>query len=124
MSIDWAELTAPVTRILGGPALYLPASGGQFLIVGVFDEAFKEVVGLSGDGSPIASVTPVLGMQPRDLPAMPLKGDQVKIVPGLMISDAAATIAIILATGQLFKVREVRPDSHGGAILMLNDISP
>jgi hypothetical protein len=107
MAIDWAALTAPVTRIFGEEVLYRPATGGEYPITGVFDAAFKEVLGLKPDGSPMTSVAPTLGMQPRDLPAMPLKGDHLTV----------------LSTGFIYRVREVRPDSHGGAILMLNEVS-
>lgn len=107
MSIDWAGLTAPCTQLLGEPVIYSPAAGGSFTIRGVFDEAFKEVQ-LDNDGAPMTSVSPILGMQPGDLPAPPLKGDHLTLV----------------RTGDLFRVKEVRPDSHGGAILLLNEVSP
>ena len=129
MSINWGALTAPCTQLLGGPAVYLPAAGGQVLILGVFDEAFEDVV-LDTAGAPMNTQSPVIGVQPGDLPAPPLKNDRVKIVPGLLLPGSslaslspaaiAALTAQIVTTGRTYKVKEVRADSHGGAILMLN----
>ncbi len=122
--IDWGVLTAPCTQLLGAPALYLPAAGGQVFILGVFDEAYMDVV-LDTAGEGMNSPSPVLGMQPRDLPAPPLKGDRVKIAPhmsleGIGPADLSALAALIAVTGDLYTIKDVRPDSHGGAILMLN----
>ena len=127
MSLDWSGLTAPCTQLLGQPALYAPAVGGGTAIIGVFDAAYKEVL-LDREGAPMNSVSPVLGMQPGDLPAPPAKGDQLIIVanPGLYTVSAgrlylaSSGTAVSNPAGKLYTVKDVRPDSHGGAILMLN----
>jgi hypothetical protein len=102
-AIDFASLTAPCNASFGEPAIYQPAAGGSTAINGVFDEAYEELT-LTKDGSSVTSASPILGMQPSDLPAPPLRGDRLTI----------------LRTGEIFIVKEVRPDSHGWAILMLD----
>jgi hypothetical protein len=101
-SIDWARLTAVCTRRLGEDVLYRPAAGGEYRIRGVFDSAYREL-SMGREDTPIAAGSPVLGMQPGDVPVPLAKGDRL----------------VIVSSGGAYTVTEVRPDSHGGAILML-----
>jgi hypothetical protein len=105
MRIDFAALTAPCNAAFGQSVLYAPASGGSFEINGVFDEAYRDLQ-IDRDGIGVSTVRPCLGIQPGDLPVMPQQGDQLTIVD----------------TGEVFVVKEYRPDSHGWAILLMNFI--
>lgn len=81
---------------------YTPQGGAGFAIDGVFDDGWHEVDILRE--SPITSSAPSLGVQLSAFPAgvMPQQGDAVTV------------------RGNTYAVREVRPDSHGWARLMLN----
>lgn len=87
----------------GYPAsVYAPATGQPFALDGIFDRAYREVDALTG--MPISSARPVFGVRLSVFPAgmAPASGDQVTI------------------RGTVYVVREVRPDGHGEAKLMLN----
>ncbi|MEA2756949.1 MAG: hypothetical protein QOJ54_3238 [Aliidongia sp.] len=104
MTVDFSALTGKACKsAFGVPATYLPATGGTIRIIGIYDDAYDDV-SIDGAGSRIVTTSPVLGMQPGDLPAPPLRGDRL----------------IVQSTGETFIVKEVRPDSHGWAQLMLN----
>jgi predicted permease len=105
--IDWdANVLAPLEAVFGEPVLYLPAAGASFQVSGVFDEAYREL-DLAGG---IASTTdmPVLGVRLSQFPVAPKQGDSLTV----------------LRTSATYAVKEVRPDSHGAARLMLNYLSP
>lgn len=103
MAIDWDKaVLAPTADVFGEPATYLPAAGGSLPIVGVFDEAYREV-DLIDTGVGATSITPVLGVRLAQFTASPVQGDQVRVP----------------SVGKLYVVREVRPDGHGWARLML-----
>lgn len=116
MAVDWDGLVlAPCMEVFGETAVYTAAAAGfgdfafgesgfgstaPFEITGVFDEAYREVDLLDGPG--ITTAMPVLGIRLAEFSSPPAQGDQ------------------LIVRGQTFVVREVRPDGHGGAKLMLN----
>lgn len=108
--IDWDLLVGrPCVGIFGQPVLYTSATGQRFSILGVFDEAYTELTPLPGGGmmdvgdpTNISTTRPVLGVQLAGFLVQPRQGD------------------LLAVAGQLFWVREVRPDGHGAAKLMLN----
>lgn len=105
MAVDFNKLVLqPCIAIFGEPVKYNPRLGpAQFCLNGVFDKAYTEIV--VHDGVPVTQTLPVLGVKLEDFPSPPLQGDH------------------LLARGDVYKVREVRIDSHGGAKLMLNFVS-
>jgi hypothetical protein len=101
--IDWDKaVVGPLTGVFGEPVRYLPATTAPFSITGIYDEAYVEVDPASGMG--VTSAKPVLGVQLSQFPVPPEQGDRL----------------VIIRTGEPFYVKEVRPDSHGAAKLMLN----
>lgn len=82
----------------------------QAAITGVFDEAYLPVPAMGGDlGMETIHVTtasPALGVQLSAIPGdPPRQGDQ------------------LLIRGKTYAVKEVQPDSHGWALLILNRAS-
>lgn len=106
MTIDWGALTASCRDVFGETVTYTPQTGAPLTINGIYDDAYIEVTA-AGDGSAITSTFPVLGVLLSDLPAPPLQGDQYSVA----------------RTGETLVVKEVRPDSHGWAILKSNRVS-
>lgn len=108
MPVDWdAEVLGPLMGIFGEPATYMPAAGGSFPVIGIFDKAYQKET-LFDDGTVgVTTELPVFGIQLSQFPAMPVQGDRL-------------SVASINTT---YAVREVRQDSHGCAKLMLNKIS-
>lgn len=112
----------PMTPALdrGGNETYSPdgqplrQAGTPYAVTGVFDEQFLEVT--PGGGGPfsatdamdlgapggISEAMPVYGVQLSAMLTTPVQGDQVII------------------NGTTYAVREVRPDGHGWAKLLLN----
>lgn len=107
MAVDWDGLVhGPVADAFGQAALYAPFAGGApFTITGVFDEAYAEVQELADQ--PVASASPVLGVQLSQFPTPPVIKDQLTI----------------LASGTVYVVSVVEPDGHGWAKLFLNWVS-
>lgn len=104
MPIDWDQVVlGPTEAVFGEPATYLPAVGTGFAITGVFDAAYKEVDQI--DPLSANSTMPVIGVRLALFATPPVQGDQVR-VPSI---------------GKLYMVRDVRPDGHGWAKLMLSD---
>ena len=102
--INWDSLVlGPTLAQFGEAVTYTYATGAPISITGVFDEQYLGVE--PADGQTVTSAMPVLGVQLSQFPARPQQGDGVFIV----------------RTAQRFIVREVRPDGHGAAKLMLND---
>jgi hypothetical protein len=120
VAVDWDKLViGPTTAIFGDEVCFV-AGDDSFDIVGVFDEAYLELtpLGHGGDaiesfsfGSPggITSSKPVLGVQLSQFRCRPPKQGDTLVVR----SGAHA--------GERFEVKEVRPDGHGAAKLMLNE---
>jgi hypothetical protein len=103
--IDWqANVVGPCIAVFGEPATFKARSWNMpFGISAIFDDAFK-VVTMSRDGTEVLSTFPAAGVNLADFPVMPAQGDEVTRE----------------GTGQTYVVREVRKDSHGGAMLILN----
>lgn len=119
MAVNWDRLViGPAVEIFGDRVQF--NSGEHFFdIVGVFDEEYLELtpLGRGGDdtetfslGAPgaITSARPVLGIQLSQFPHGPKQGDTLEIIEGAH-------------AGERFEVKEVRPDGHGGAKLLLNE---
>jgi hypothetical protein len=116
MAVDWDTLLiGPTVACFGVPVTYTtPAL--TFPIVGVFDEAYKELVVIAARdshsfsdemlGSAITAERPVLGVQLSQFP------------PG---NDPAQSDTLVVR-GALYIVKEVRPDGHGWARLLLNEL--
>jgi len=119
MAVDWDNLViGPTIACFGDPVQY-EACGGWFPITGVFDEAYLELTPLGkGEdgteafslGSPgaITTARPVLGVQLSQFVLPPEQNDTLTIMGGKFI-------------GGRYVVKEVRPDGHGGAKLLLNE---
>lgn len=110
MAIDWDGLVlAPCHAAFGEPAgtvTYFPQIGASFDLEGsVFDDGFHTRDLLAGPS--ISTSQPTLGVRLALFPAgvLPLQGDGVAL------------------RGQLYLVRDVQPDSHGEARLLLNRAS-
>lgn len=82
--------------------VYTPAAGAPFALDGVFDRGYREIDQLTG--VPISTAMPVLGVRLAQFPAgvTPQPNDHLTI------------------RGVTYLVREVRPDGHGHARLMLS----
>lgn len=83
--------------------VYTPAIGNPFNLDGIFDNAYRSV-----DRIPELQINtsgPVLGVRMSDFPTgvTPAQQDRVMI------------------RGDNYRVRDVQPDSHGGALLLLNE---
>jgi hypothetical protein len=92
---------------LANPITYIPRINPRFTASGIFDEAYSELVVI--DGVPVTQTMPVLGIRLGDFLEEPKQDDK------------------LIARGRVYKVREMRPDGHGGAKLMLNfdnDVEP
>lgn len=121
MAVDWNRLVVgPTVTIFGDQVSYLQGERA-FVITGVFDEEYLEItpLGRGGEdmetfafGAPgaISSQRPVLGVQLSQLPVYPCQGDTFLMITGLH-------------AGERFEVKEVRPDGHGHATLLLNEYS-
>jgi hypothetical protein len=104
MAIDWdGVVLGPVVTVFGEPALYSPADGAAYSITGVFDEAYQQIR-LEDGQIPITTDLPVFGVRLAQFATPPRQGDQLSIV----------------SNGTAYAIREVRPDGHGWAKLMLN----
>lgn len=106
MAIDWdAEVLGPVMGVFGEDQLptYTPVNGPSFALAdAVFDREFQEV-NLLGDGGDNTTRRPVLGVRLSLFAWPPIQGDTVYIP----------------SVGLNYLVREVQPDGHGHAKLML-----
>ncbi|BDD90870.1 hypothetical protein PanNE5_03100 [Pandoraea sp. NE5] len=107
--MDWddvvdAKILGPVQKVFGTAITYQPAVGTPFQITGIYDKAFFGVDPTSGE--PVVTNQPTIGVQLSQFfgQAPPLQGDQL----------------LINKTGEQWEVREVHPDGHGAARLMLN----
>lgn len=110
--IDWDRLVLdPLESIFGEgeqdgePVMYCPVNGDPFPIDGVFDAAYRDAELID----PLSANTtqPVLGVRLARFASPPQQDDQVRIP----------------RTGKTYLVTDVRPDSHGGAKLMLGEMT-
>jgi hypothetical protein len=104
MTIDIDGLVlGPCMDAFARPVVFIPRTSGVAQAQrGVFDAAYTAVT-LEGEGVPTTQTTPVLGVRLSEWTPAPLKSDAIQIP----------------ATNQAFVIREVRPDGHGDAKLML-----
>ncbi|MDY7560215.1 hypothetical protein QN366_01595 [Pseudomonas sp. CCC3.2] len=107
--IDWDSLVlAPLADIFGegnlpdSQIMFYPDGGTAYAIDGVFDAAYRDIhlIDTMVDAN---TVQPVLGVRLAIFAAPPIPDDQV----------------FIPSTGNTYLIKEVRPDSHGWAKLML-----
>lgn len=115
MAIDWdAEVLSPVMGLFGEGIpgdqstlpLYTPRGLPAFRLAdAVFDAEFEQVT-VNGDGSTSSSRRPVLGVRVALFPRAPAQDDKVRIP----------------STGKLYVVKDVQPDGHGEAKLMLMEM--
>lgn len=106
--IDWDQhLLAPLQETFGEPVNYRPAGSAAYDITGIFDRAYTQDVEPLDDGDPTVNTTnPVLGVRDAAFRKPPLQGDRLYIP----------------REAQLFVVKDVQPDSHGGSKLILNRV--
>ncbi|WP_241300483.1 head-tail joining protein [Burkholderia stabilis] len=105
MPVNWdAVVIGPLMGIFSEPVSYTSILGASFQITGVYDKAFFAVD--VETGSLVSASRPTLGVQLSQFPSsyLPQQGDQL----------------LIVNTGEQWEVREVHPDSRGGARLILN----
>lgn len=109
MAVDWDKaVLEPLAKVFGegvqadGPIMFYPDGGSPYAIDGVFDAAYRDIhlVDTLVDAN---TVVPVLGVRLAIFPVAPISDDQV----------------FIPSTGSMYLIKEVRPDSHGWAKLML-----
>ncbi|MEA9997055.1 hypothetical protein QN383_21750 [Pseudomonas sp. AA4] len=107
--MDWDGLVlAPLAEIFGeglqagGHIMFHPYGGTAYAIDGVFDAAYRDVH-LIDTGIDANAVQPALGVRLVIFATPPAPDDQV----------------FIPSTGNTYLIKEVRPDSHGWAKLML-----
>lgn len=109
MSFDWdAEVLAPVMEAFGQGVAYRPQAGSPFTLTdAVFDAQYSYVL-RDKDGSEVTTTSPMLGVRASSCPVAPRQSDRLTIQ----------------ATGQEYIVKDVRPDSHGHIVLLLNTAKP
>ena len=116
--VDWDGLVlGPCMATFGDTVTYTPAAGQPVQITGVFDEEYLEVTPMGAGpfsstellslGAPggITSARPVLGVQLSQFQVPPVQGDT------------------LVVRGDSYIVKEVQPDGHGGAKLLLNALA-
>lgn len=97
-------------NVFGEPVLYPPTFGSVSPLTGVFDQAYREQFPMDAlmPGN-VSNTRPVLGVRISQFTAaaaaLPVQGDSLTIV----------------RTGASYTVSEVRIDSHGWALLLLNE---
>lgn len=113
MAVDWDKaVLAPLANVFGegvqkdGPIMFYPDGGTAYAIDGVFDAAYRDIhlVDTLVDAN---TTQPVLGVRLAIFLVVPIPDDQV----------------FIPSTGSMYLIKEVRPDSHGWAKLMLGKMS-
>ncbi len=82
------------------PVNYRPQDAPAFDCRGVFDEASEDVE--VSEGTPIATLGPVLGIRAAEFLVYPKKNDRLAV------------------DGREYIVRRAKPDSHGSIKLLLN----
>lgn len=82
--------------------VYTPAGHGPFDLDGVFDRAYREIDQLTG--IPVSAARPVFGVRLSVFP----------------VGMSASQDDRVRVRGVDYIVREVRPDSHGHALLLLS----
>ena len=105
--VDWDKnLLSPLFGVFGEECEHRPRGGEAYRLTGIFDRAYtQQLVGEDG-GTESNSTLPVLGVRDAECRVKPKQGD----------------IFLIVRTGELYIVRDVQPDSHGGTRLELNRV--
>lgn len=103
--MGFADLVAlgdrTVRGLLGSAFTYAPSVGDPVTVQGIFDASYVLVdVGDPG----VSSVTPAAFVRRSELPSDPE-------------ADEGATLTV---EGKVYRIRELRPDSQGGVLLLLN----
>lgn len=102
MAVDWdRKVLGPNFRVFGEGHVFLPAGGGSFPFTGVFDEQYRAVSPAAG--MPVDSAIPVCGIRLMEFQQMPLQDDRLTRNK----------------TGITYVVKDVQPDGHGWALLLL-----
>jgi hypothetical protein len=120
IGIDWNRpVIAPTVGIFGDQVDHQPAYGAAFPITGVFDEAFIELTphgpgGIDTENFVIAYPTASASRCRCSASSSPSSWEAAARRPPTLISGPES--------GRRFVVKEVRPDSHGDARLLLNDV--
>lgn len=108
MPISWDKMVlGPLMGVFGEAVTYMPAAGGSYAISGVFDDAYLKEVMFEDASQGVTEVSAVLGVQLSQFTATPAQNDQLSVA----------------SVNTTYVVREVRPDSRGGAKLMLSRVS-
>ncbi len=111
MAVDWDKaVLGPLVKVFGEgqgddedpPIMFYPDGGRPYAIDGVFDAAYLDIH-LIDTSVGTNTVMPVLGVCLSIFEVAPIADDQV----------------FIRSTGNMYLIKEVRPDSHGWAKLML-----
>ena len=123
MAVDWDALNTACMAAFGNEPgegnariTYLPQGGAPFDIQAVFDRSYLDVLPMGGSGGAearpmgaagnVSARKPVLGIQYSQFLTQPRQGDQVSV------------------GGEVFHVKEVRPDGHGWGLLHLSKSKP
>jgi hypothetical protein len=81
---------------------YRPASGGRYFVQAVFDDEFSQIDPQTQ--TVVSGNLPRIGVNLKDMPRHPDKGDQVYI------------------SGETFEVYDIREDGQGGATLYIRKL--
>lgn len=116
--IDWDSLVlGPCMGVFGEPVDYAPAAGTPtFRVSGVFDEAYRSIAPM-GDGPFPSSELSALGAPGAITAEMPVLGVQLSAFP---VPPVQGDLLTIVRTSESYVVKEVQPDGHGWAKLLLN----
>jgi hypothetical protein len=93
--------------VFGEPVTYRPYARQPYQITGVFDDAYLKEVMFEDASQGVTEVSAVLGVQLSQFVVPPAQSDQLSVV----------------SVNSTYVVREVRPDSRGGAKLLLSRVS-
>ena len=108
MPVNWDQVVLKsLMGVFGEPVTYKPASGTPYPIEGVFDDAYLKEVMFEDASQGVTEISAVLGIQLSQFSAYPVQNDQLSVT----------------SVNSTYVVREVRPDSHGGAKLLLSKVS-
>jgi len=112
MAIDWeAACGTPLMAVFGEAAIYYPSVGAPFDVIGVFDEAYREVT-IIDSLSYTSDTMPVIGITDGQFMAngcVPAQNDKLKM------NDPTKPYF-----GRTFLVNEPQPDGHGITKMKLN----
>lgn len=109
MSVNWdAVVIGPLQGVFGEPVIYTPLGGAAFQISGVFDDAYLKEMLFEDGTTGTNTVSAVLGVQLSQFSTPPAQNSSLTVI----------------SNGATYLVREVRPDSRGGAKLMLSRVTP